>query len=157
MHINNFVYMNKYYNLLCGAVSVEHMYQEQETNRRIARNLRTIRELKGLKQGYIAKHLGITPNGYGKIERGETSISVERLETISQIYGVSLMDILQMGTLRNESSEADGPHAAQSPHTGSAEAYIWHEMTGLRTQVKGLQDMVLQHSKLLEKLLSKKK
>jgi transcriptional regulator with XRE-family HTH domain len=61
---------------------------------RIGEKIRKIRELKGLKQENMAKELGITLNGYGKIERGESSISMERLEQISKVFELGILDIL---------------------------------------------------------------
>ena len=54
-------------------------------NARIGEKIRKIRELKGLKQENIAKELGMSLGGYGKIERGESSISIERLQKIGQL------------------------------------------------------------------------
>jgi len=65
-------------------------------NETIAKNLRKIREVKGLNQDFVASKLGITTNGYGKIERGETTISVERLNQIADVFGVELNDILHL-------------------------------------------------------------
>ena len=59
------------------------MKMEMESAR-IGEKIRKIRELKGLKQSNLAEKLGLTMNGYGKIERGETTITLERLEQISE-------------------------------------------------------------------------
>ncbi|MEY4710453.1 MAG: hypothetical protein RIS28_1585 [Bacteroidota bacterium] len=41
-------------------------------------NIKKIRELKGIARNDMASMLGITLNGYGKIERGEVDISINR-------------------------------------------------------------------------------
>ncbi len=61
---------------------------------RIGEKIRKIREFKGLKQGNIAEKMGMTVNGYGKIERGETTISIERLEQISNALGITVLELL---------------------------------------------------------------
>jgi transcriptional regulator with XRE-family HTH domain len=69
--------------------------KQNDISFRIADKIRRIRELKGLKQDSVAKRMGITTNGYGKIERGESSITLDRLEQIAQVLEVSTLDILQ--------------------------------------------------------------
>lgn len=66
------------------------MYQ----NNHIGIKLRKIRELKNLKQKYIAQHLGISSVAYGKIERGETDVSIGRLEKIASLFELSLQQLL---------------------------------------------------------------
>ncbi len=65
-------------------------------NETIAQNLRKIREIKGLRQESVATKLGITTNGYGKIERGETTLSIDRLNQLASVFGVELNDILHL-------------------------------------------------------------
>ena len=69
--------------------------QEPNTTYRIAEKIRKLREIKGFKQETMAKRMGLTTNGYGKIERGESSITLDRLEQIAQVLEVSTLDILQ--------------------------------------------------------------
>lgn len=65
-------------------------------NARIGEKIRKIRELKGLKQENIAKELGMSLGGYGKIERGESSISIERLQKIAEALELADgMDIMK--------------------------------------------------------------
>ena len=62
---------------------------------RIGDKLKRIREFKGLKQESVARELGLSTNGYGKIERGESSLSLDRLEKIARALEVSALDILK--------------------------------------------------------------
>lgn len=55
--------------------------------------IRKMRELRGYKQEYMADSLGITQNSYGKIESGETKLSVERLKKIAEILGTGVETI----------------------------------------------------------------
>jgi transcriptional regulator with XRE-family HTH domain len=50
----------------------------------------------GLTQENIALEIGITPEGYGKIERGKTRITEERLNQISAIFGIEPWQIIQL-------------------------------------------------------------
>jgi transcriptional regulator with XRE-family HTH domain len=69
------------------------MNMEMESAR-IGEKIRKIRELKGLKQVNVAEKLGMTLNGYGKIERGESTITMERLEQVSNVLGMKVLDVL---------------------------------------------------------------
>jgi len=59
-----------------------------------AQNIRKIRELKNIKQAYMATQLNMTQQDYSKIEMGEIAVSQERLEKIATILEVSPQDIL---------------------------------------------------------------
>lgn len=52
-----------------------------------------MRMVKGLSQEDMAEKLGVSTNGYGKIERGETDINISRLEQVAKILEVDLRDI----------------------------------------------------------------
>lgn len=56
--------------------------------------IRKLRISKGIKQYTIAKKIGITSVGYGKIERGESNITLERLCQISEALNASPFDFL---------------------------------------------------------------
>lgn len=60
----------------------------------IGEKIKKIREIKGLKQEDVAKSLGLSVNQYGKLERDESSITVERLGEIAKVLGVSIEEIL---------------------------------------------------------------
>lgn len=56
--------------------------------------IRKLRELKNLKQEDMADRLGISVTAYGKIERDETDVSMERLEQIAKALDLSVQDVL---------------------------------------------------------------
>lgn len=56
---------------------------------KMGEKLRTIRKHQGYTQELIAEKLGISPTAYAKIERGETDISLSRLEEIATAFEVS--------------------------------------------------------------------
>jgi transcriptional regulator with XRE-family HTH domain len=49
---------------------------------------------KNLTQAYLADELQIDVANYSRLERGETSISIERLEKIAQLLEVNLNELL---------------------------------------------------------------
>src|ERR1700749_1553101 len=59
----------------------------------VIENIKNIRRSKGISQESIAYDLGIDYSTYGKIERGQISLTVDRLEKIARILQVSIEDI----------------------------------------------------------------
>ena len=55
---------------------------------KVGENIKKLRELKNLTQQHLADELGISLSGYGKTERDETDITLERLQKISDILAV---------------------------------------------------------------------
>lgn len=66
--------------------------------RQIGLNIRKIREQKGFSQEYIAHELGINQSTYGKIERDDSNLSVDRLIKIAEILEEDLSSLLDIGT-----------------------------------------------------------
>ncbi|ATP55363.1 hypothetical protein CPT03_02230 [Pedobacter ginsengisoli] len=66
----------------------------------VGNNIRKIREVREIKQAYIAQKLDISLTSYGKIERNEVDISVKRLNQIADILGVSVAFIVSFNETR---------------------------------------------------------
>lgn len=60
----------------------------------IGSKIRKIREIKGLSQENMASDLDMSITGYGKIERNQVALTVEKLEQISKVLGVQMEQIL---------------------------------------------------------------
>ena len=56
--------------------------------------IKQIRELKNFTQEFVATQLGLTTRAYSKIESGETQLTINRLNEISEILGVEPMEVL---------------------------------------------------------------
>jgi len=61
----------------------------------IREKLRHIRTIKGYTQEYVAERLGIDPVNYGRIERGESKLTLERLKNVLDIFGVGFSDFFK--------------------------------------------------------------
>lgn len=128
-------------------MDTENKYQK------IGDNLRKIREIKGIKQESIAKQLGITTNGYGKIERGESSLNIERLEQIANILGMSALDIMQfddrvifnINTMSN--SAPNGVVNNYSLTTEERELFV--------AQINALNETIDRQNKMIDLLMKK--
>ncbi len=53
-----------------------------------------LRKRKGFTQSLMAEKLGIAPNNYGKIEKGITEMTVNRLNQIAEILSISVVELL---------------------------------------------------------------
>lgn len=71
--------------------------------------IRLLRLHKGYSQEYIAEQIGIDAVTYGRIERGITKLTIERLDEISKILEYSIIKIFELsGNIpdrNNENSE----------------------------------------------------
>jgi transcriptional regulator with XRE-family HTH domain len=61
---------------------------------KVHEQIKFFRKLNGWSQEETASKLDMTRNGYGDIERGETDIPFSRLEQITRIFGVNLIELL---------------------------------------------------------------
>lgn len=57
--------------------------------------IRLIRELNKWSQEEMAEKLAMSPSGYAKIERGETILSVPRLEQIAKIFQLNIWELIK--------------------------------------------------------------
>jgi len=82
-----------------------------------AERLRLIRVSKGMSQENVAKSLDITVGAYSKIERGETELTISKLEKISQVLGIDLAQLLSFDSSQifnisgNQNVQAVAPKA----------------------------------------------
>jgi transcriptional regulator with XRE-family HTH domain len=122
---------------------------------KIGNSLRKIREIKGMKQEAVAKKLGITTNGYGKIERGESNLNLERLNQIAEVFGISTQDILNFDesviyNIQNMTNSA--PHGTVNNYSLSDE-----ERRIFNVQIEALTYLVEKQNKLIDILIKKNK
>jgi transcriptional regulator with XRE-family HTH domain len=64
--------------------------------------IKFLRHKKSWSQEKVAHQLGISVNGYGNIERGETDIPLSRLRKVAEVFGVDLAELFcskEMGVL----------------------------------------------------------
>lgn len=61
---------------------------------KINEKIKHLREGKHWSQEEMAQKLNMSKNGYAKIERGETSASLGRLEQVAAVFGIGLCELL---------------------------------------------------------------
>lgn len=58
--------------------------------------IRLVRQAKGLTQEDVAEKLGLSPNAYGDIERGDSDPKLSKLQKIAEILEMDLSDLLNL-------------------------------------------------------------
>lgn len=58
--------------------------------------IRMVRETKNWSQEEMAVKLAMSTNGYAKIERGETHLSLRKLEQIAKVFDMDLIELLSV-------------------------------------------------------------
>lgn len=70
------------------------------------KTIRRYREDKGISRQEIADLLGMTLNGYGKIERGEVEVTISRLYEIAGILQMPIAHFLDDNMPQRENSDS---------------------------------------------------
>jgi transcriptional regulator with XRE-family HTH domain len=60
----------------------------------LADNIKSIREVKELKQIEDATHIGVDKSGYSKIEKGQRTLSVEDIQKVTQLFNLTTDQVL---------------------------------------------------------------
>lgn len=111
------------------------------------RLMRSLRMSKQLTQESIANLVGLSPQGYAKIERGEVRPSAENLHKIAQVLGVDASDLMQMDNLSdgcinvNRDNNSSGIQAMSINHYYGSNVV---KIKLLEQEIKHLKEMLAQ-------------
>jgi transcriptional regulator with XRE-family HTH domain len=123
--------------------------------------IKRIREMLGKTQEEIAEKLSLTAQAYGRMERGETSISTERMVKIADALGVNPEEIMRFdenkfvisGNSNNgEASESNLQFNLNIYERDQTIEVLKDTITNQQEQIKFLQNQV---EKLTDLLLKK--
>lgn len=64
--------------------------------------IKNLRKLKGISQADMGDRLGMSQNNFGKIERGEIDLTINRLKQIAKALNVSLKEVLFPESLQDK-------------------------------------------------------
>ena len=64
-------------------------------NKTITKNLRKLRQGKRLSQEYVAERLGVSAKAVSRWEKGDSTPDMEKLIAISDIFEISLDELVQ--------------------------------------------------------------
>jgi transcriptional regulator with XRE-family HTH domain len=87
---------------------------------KVHEKIKVMRQYKRLTQETMAELLGYSVHGYAKLERGEVSLTIDKLERIADVFDISLQDLLGF----NESSAiriAEGIAQSSAPPLAESE------------------------------------
>jgi transcriptional regulator with XRE-family HTH domain len=114
--------------------------------------IRLIREMRGLSQENVATLLGIAQTAYSRIETNQTKLDSGMLVKISEVLGVSPMDIL--------SSQPAIINLQSNKGTQQSFGYVETVMSGQKElyekMLEGKDAEIVRLNKIVEKLLAKK-
>lgn len=126
----------------------------------LTHKIKQIRKAKGYSQDDMADHLGISPGTYGKLERGETKLDLDRLKAIADFLDTDLIELLNNNSVvitYNDHNKTVRDHAISSMYSEhhdnekaieALEKVIEH----LKEEVLSLRDEKKQMLSLIEKL-----
>ncbi|CAN5415126.1 hypothetical protein BH10BAC2_BH10BAC2_17990 [soil metagenome] len=125
----------------------------------IGDKIRKVRELKGYKQEYVADKLGMSVTAYGNIERGDSSLSFDRLEEIAAVMEVTVQDILNIPEQLNIHSITNSNNVGFNHHTTIHDNRADGEVDAYKQSIENLKmeiDYLREQNKQLVNLLGKK-
>lgn len=105
--------------------------------------IRFIREKQNLTQEQMANELGLSTNGYANLERGETRLSVDRLEQIANIFGVDVTELMT-------SNESNTIMVYHSTSTSNLNIFSNASESMLQAEIARLQLIISHKDELLE-------
>jgi len=120
----------------------------------LIQNIRIIRKQKGISQESVAYDLGIDYSTYGKIERGQIALTVDRLEKIAKILGVTIDELYQWNSGFAPISSEIGSDK-ESPQVKELKIKLqkaYAELESLRREVALLQEQLKDKEKIIDLL-----
>ncbi|RRD90838.1 helix-turn-helix domain-containing protein [Conchiformibius steedae] len=118
--------------------------------------IRKIRELNRWSQEEMAKRLNMSPNGYAKIERGETKLRLEKLMQIAQVFNMDVLELMAndkgMVFFMNESCDYNYMGATTYHHTHYAEVANGAEIEKLKLIIEHKDEIIEQKNSELAAL-----
>ncbi|WII91400.1 helix-turn-helix transcriptional regulator [Kingella negevensis] len=107
----------------------------------------------------MANLLGLSPNGYAKIERGETRLNLLRLEQFAEIFEMDIFDLIQ-GDLQGVDNRGGNINYSNKDCTiyGTVESQDFiHEIEKLKLIIKYQEELLAQQARelaLAQKMLA---
>lgn len=112
-----------------------------------------IRKIKGWSQEDMANRLGMSVNGYAKIERGETDVQFSRLEKISALLEISLLELIGLGDKSASNITSSGVitaiygHFSNHIHNLAESGELAHELEKAQQKIEHIEAMLAQKDK----------
>lgn len=114
--------------------------------------IRKMRDLKGIKQEDMALFLGISQQAYSKLETGESELSLQKLEKITEKLEVSLPTLLDFNPHNVFQNNRINKNKELSQHIYQSPAFSPHEKTLYEKLIENLE----KENAFLKEMLAKK-
>jgi transcriptional regulator with XRE-family HTH domain len=111
----------------------------------IGAKIKNLRELRNYTQAYMADQLNMSVNGYSKIEREETDVSLSRLEQIAKVLETDLTSILNF----------DSKNVFNFSNNQTANGIVNNQNIHQNTSLNEIILLLKEENQLLRELLSK--
>lgn len=108
--------------------------------------IRQLREAKQWSQEQLANKLGLSPNGYAKIERGETRLTLSRLMELAEIFEMDILELIQ-GEIQSVDVRVGNNHIN---HSSDFTIYSTMENKDLVQEIEKLKLIIKHQETLLE-------
>ncbi|WP_439258053.1 helix-turn-helix domain-containing protein [Lonepinella sp. BR2271] len=118
---------------------------------KLNQKVRTIREMNHWTQEQMAEKLDMSVNGYAKIERGESKLSLEKLEQIANLFNMDALEFMnatQKGVyfLHNDSVDNNVVYYGQNDES------LLAEIEKLKLMLKHKDDLLEQRQQEINRL-----
>lgn len=97
-------------------------------NNKYGEKIRKFRNGLGYTQEYMGECLGMSPNNYGYIENGKTSIDVPTLESIVKIFNISLIEFFESDDPKYKIKQTNKDQTTGNLNFNHNEGSIWQEV-----------------------------
>lgn len=125
--------------------------------------LRTLRELNEFSQEEMAAKLGMSTNGYAKIERGVRRLDIPKLEQIAEVFGMDLLALINFDAERavnliseNKQSIIYQINKDSPQHTYFGTNELEHEIEKLNLTISHKDDLLEQKERELNQIIEQK-
>lgn len=108
--------------------------------------IRQLRESRQWTQEDMANKLSMSTQGYAKIERGDTRSNLDRLEQISEVFGIDVVELLAYG----EDAQINFNHSTNTDSFNNAFFGLGNK--DLELEIQRLQFMLSHKDELIENL-----
>lgn len=112
----------------------------------------SIRKIKGWSQEKVAEQLGMSANGYAKIERGETDVQLSRLQKIAEIFGIEIKDLFNLDGNQILNLASNQSHFNNYINPGNNQIELKHEIDKLHLIVEQKEKEIIYLKEIIELL-----
>lgn len=109
--------------------------------------IRELREQRQWTQEQMAEKLGLTRNGYAKIETGKSMPSLERLDEIASLLGVKLFELLKLDNKSVVYQIGENYHGNNNYYNHNEK--LQAEIDGLKSEIEKLNIIINHKDELL--------